>query len=135
MQIEELIATLIASVKTLTSSIDENNRLLRAAGVSAPAEKPAPEKPKKTKTELVVVEKTPEPEPEVDELDPVEKDTTDYLEETRKTVMEFRKENPDKAPANKAAYSELLKKFNVDKLADVGKDIAKDFYLAVKAIC
>lgn len=141
MHLEELIATLIAKLTTNTSSLDENNRLLRAAGASAaPAEPAAPKTRKKATPEP---EPTPEPpaEPEPptldapDEMDEPEEDTADYLDMTRQMVMAFRKVNPDKAPTNKAEYAKILAKFGVGNLAEVPKDKSKDFFLAVKEIC
>ena len=143
MQLEELIATLIASINTNTSSLDENNRLLRAAGASSPPAEPAPAKSRKTKAaaEPEPTPAAPEPEPEPptldapDEMDEPEEDTTDYLELTRQTVRKYRQANPEKAAANKIAYAEVIAKFGVTTLAEVPKEKSKDFYLAVQAIC
>ena len=142
MHLEELIATLIAAVNTNTSSLDENNRLLRAAGASAAPAEPAAPKTRKTKA-APEPEPTPEPpaEPEPptldapDEMDEPEEDTADYLDMTRQMVMAFRKANPDKAPTNKAEYAKILAKFGVGNLAEVPKEKSKDFFLAVKEIC
>ena len=143
MQLEELIATLIASINTNTSSLDENNRLLRAAGASSPPAEPAAPKTRKTKAaaEPEPTPAAPEPEPEPptldapDEMDEPEEDTTDYLELTRQTVRKYRQANPEKAAANKIAYAEVIAKFGVTTLAEVPKEKSKDFYLEVQAIC
>lgn len=142
MQLEELIATLIAALNTNTSSLDENNRLLRAAGASSPPAEPAPTKTRKTKA-AAEPEPTPEPaaEPEPptldapDEMDEPEEETTDYLELTRQTVRKYRQANPEKAAANKIAYAEVIAKFGVTALAEVPKEKSKEFHLAVQAIC
>lgn len=135
MHLEELLATLIASIKTLTSSVDENNRLLRAQGATA-SDTPAPAKTTRAKKETPAPaepEPTPEPEPEtpaaaVEPAAPEEKDETDWVAKAKEDTMQFRKDNPDKRAAQVAALNVLFNEFGVDKISAVPADRGKEFY-------
>jgi outer membrane biosynthesis protein TonB len=138
MHLEELLATLIASIKTLTSSVDENNRLLRAQGATA-SDTPAPAKTTRAKKETPAPaepEPTPEPEPETPAAvvepeptpEPEEKDDTDWVAKAKEDTMQFRKDNPDKRAAQVAALNVLFNEFGVDKISAVPADRGKEFY-------
>jgi hypothetical protein len=139
MHLEELLATLIAAIKTNTSSVDENNRLLRAQGATA-SDTPAPAKTTRAKKETpapVEPEPTPEPEPEPETpaaavepepAAPEEKDDTDWVAKAKEDTMQFRKDNPDKRAAQVAALNVLFNEFGVDKISAVPADRGKEFY-------
>ena len=139
MHLEELLATLIAAIKTNTSSVDENNRLLRAQGATA-SDTPAPAKTTRAKKDTpapVEPEPTPEPEPETpaaaaavepEPAAPEEKDDTDWVAKAKEDTMQFRKDNPDKRAAQVAALNVLFNEFGVDKISAVPADRGKEFY-------
>lgn len=136
MHLEELLATLIAAIKTNTSSVDENNRLLRAQGATA-SDTPAPAKTTRAKKDTPAPaepEPTPEPEtpaPAVVEPEPAapeEKDDTDWVAKAKEDTMQFRKDNPDKRAAQVAALNVLFNEFGVDKISAVPAERGKEFY-------
>jgi outer membrane biosynthesis protein TonB len=139
MHLEELLATLIAAIKTNTSSVDENNRLLRAQGATA-SDTPAPAKTTRAKKDTpaaaVEPEPTPEPEPETPAAavepeptpEPEEKDDTDWVAKAKEDTMQFRKDNPDKRAAQVAALNVLFNEFGVNKISAVPADRGKEFY-------
>lgn len=153
MHLEELLATLIAAIKTNTSSVDENNRLLRAQGATA-SDTPAPAKTTRTKKETPAApepESTPEPEPETpapaepeptqepepetptaavepEPAAPEEKDDTDWIAKAKDATVAFRRDNPEKRAAQVAALNVLFNEFGVDKISSVPADRGKDFY-------
>jgi outer membrane biosynthesis protein TonB len=137
MHLEELLATLIAAIKTNTSSVDENNRLLRAQGATA-SDTPAPAKTTRAKKETPAApepEPTPEPEPETPApaepeptQEPEEKDDTDWIAKAKDATVAFRRDNPEKRATQVAALNVLFNEFGVDKISSVPADRGKEFY-------
>jgi outer membrane biosynthesis protein TonB len=137
MHLEELLATLIAAIKTNTSSVDENNRLLRAQGATA-SDTPAPAKTTRAKKDTPAPaepEPTPEPEPETPApaepeptQEPEEKDDTDWIAKAKDATVAFRRDNPEKRAAQVAALNVLFNEFGVDKISAVPADRGKEFY-------
>ena len=137
MHLEELLATLIASIKTLISSTDENNRLLRAQGATA-SDTPAPAKTTRAKKDTPAPaepEPTPEPEPETPApaepeptQEPEEKDDTDWIAKAKDATVAFRRDNPEKRAAQVAALNVLFNEFGVDKISSVPANRGKEFY-------
>ena len=140
MHLEELLATLIATIKTNTSSVDENNRLLRAQGATAPDTAPAPVKTTRAKKEQPAApepEPTPEPEPETPaaavEPEPAptpeaEKDDTDWVAKSKEETQAYRQANPEKRAAQVAALNVLFNEFGVDKISAVPAERGEEFY-------
>lgn len=135
MHLEELLATLIATIKTNTSSVDENNRLLRAQGAT-PSDAPAPAKTTRAKKETPAApepEPTPEPEPETPAvevaLEPeAEKDDTDWIAKAKDATVAFRRDNPEKRAGQVAKLNAVFNEFGVDKISAVPVERGEEFY-------
>jgi hypothetical protein len=141
MHLEELIATLIATVKTNTSSVDENNRLLRSHGASATAVMDAPaDAPAKRKTKEKPApepEVVPEPEPEAVVTDAEDEEEDDgisgaeYLEKAKAAVQAYRKAFPTKRSENVEKLQDVLVRFGAEAISKADPKHGKDLYHAV----